>query len=127
MGNEMTSVDLKRAVAAVREGRELPNGPILPRFDPESLALAIEQECSNVRSMLDPRVSLVFDPPDALDLVTFLRTRNLETRSFGTCDLANIVESEIRRVEGIANRKIVIHLRPDGALCLAQFLRFRSA
>jgi hypothetical protein len=127
MGTALSSGDVKRAVEAVREGREVPQGPILPRFEPEALAASIEQECGKIRLLHSPRVTLVFDPEDAIELVRFLRTKELVLNVFDTRVLADLVQHECNQVEGIENRKIVIHMNPDGALALARFLRFKSA
>ena len=76
MGKELSADQYKRAVAAARQGTELPDGPILPGFHPEQMALAIEGECARIRSLDGQKITIHMDPVDALALAKFLRFRS---------------------------------------------------
>lgn len=76
MSSELTNDQYKRAVAAARNGTEMPDGPILPAFHPEAMAQAIESECARTRSLLGQKITIHMDPIDALALAKFLRFRS---------------------------------------------------
>jgi hypothetical protein len=76
MGTDLSPEQLKRAVAAARQGALMPDGPILSMFHPEEMALAIEGEIERTRSLEGQKISIHMDPMDALALAKFLRFRS---------------------------------------------------
>ena len=70
---ELTPEQLRRAVAAAKAGRELPDGPIIEVFNPLALAEAIEGECARTSSLAGQKITLHMDPIDALLLAKHLR------------------------------------------------------
>ena len=126
MGLILSPDDVHRAVSAVRSGQMIPDGPILPSFDPCELALAIEQECHRVKGLDRPSMTLVFDPEDAIQMAQFLRSSQASNAFFESRILAESIENELARSSRKPNRKIVINMSLEGALALAKILRFRS-
>lgn len=74
---ELTPENYARMVAALKEGKRAPDGPIVEKFNPLELASAIESECARTSQLHGQRVSLHMDPQDALLLARFLRFRGV--------------------------------------------------
>ena len=127
MGMVLSPEDVHRAVEAVRCGQIVPDGPVIPAFDPCELSFAIEQECRRVGDLKNPSLTLVFDPEDAIAMIRFLKSSPISTRFFETRALAEEVENKFDRSGRKQNQKLVINMPLEGALALAKFLRFRTA
>jgi hypothetical protein len=127
MGLILSPEDVHRAVDAVKSGRTIPDGPIIPAFEPCELASAIEQECHLVKGLDRPSLTLVLDPEDAVRMAQFLKSRPVLAGLFETRSLTESIENELGRTSRKQNRKVVITMHLEGALALAGILRFRTA
>jgi len=73
----LSPADRKKILAALRDGKEAPDGPIIERFAPQALAEALEQEI--IRTMAVYRdapvmkISIHMDIDDARELAKCLR------------------------------------------------------
>jgi len=77
VGMELNPEQLARAIAAVRENKQAPDGPVLAAFVPEELAAAIESECARTAHLQNSKITLHMDPVDAMLLARYLRWRSM--------------------------------------------------
>lgn len=73
---DLSTTDVRRIVDAVKEGKPVPDGPIISTFSPEAIAQALEQEVMRARALPNPKISMHMGVEDALLLAKFLRFRS---------------------------------------------------
>jgi hypothetical protein len=75
MSRILTPDDLRKLQHAAQHGGSVPDGPVIPCFDPRALAEAIEQEVARSRILGWGKISLHFDVEDAAEFARWLKKR----------------------------------------------------